>query len=276
MTKKNTSRLENPALGDGLLLEYFEDRIASLTLNRPESRNSLSIAMLDGLGDAFTRLSENPDVKVIILQANGPVFCAGHDLKELTAARSQADKGQAFFSQTMTKCSAVMQAIIACPKPVIAAVQGTATAAGCQLVATCDLAIAASHAHFATPGVHIGLFCSTPMVALSRNISHKKAMQMLLTGAMVSAEQAAEWGLINQAVPAGELQEAAMQYAQIIASKPASTVKIGKEAFYKQAEMGLAEAYEYAAAVMTHNMLEKDAEEGIGAFIEKRPPNWQS
>ena len=276
MTKKNTSRLENPALGDGLLLEYFEDRIASLTLNRPESRNSLSIAMLDGLGDAFTRLSENPDVKVIILQANGPVFCAGHDLKELTAARSQADKGQAFFNRTMTKCSAVMQAIIACPKPVIAAVQGTATAAGCQLVATCDLAIAASHAHFATPGVHIGLFCSTPMVALSRNISHKKAMQMLLTGAMVSAEQAAEWGLINQAVPAGELQEAAMQYAQIIASKPASTVKIGKEAFYKQAEMGLAEAYEYAAAVMTHNMLEKDAEEGIGAFIEKRRPNWQS
>ena len=276
MTKKNTSSSENPASGDALLLEYFEGGIASLTLNRPESRNSLSMAMLDGLAGAFARLSETPDVKVIILQANGPVFCAGHDLKELTAARSDADKGQAFFSQTMTKCSAVMQAIIACPKPVIAAVQGTATAAGCQLVATCDLAVAASHAHFATPGVHIGLFCSTPMVALSRNISRKKAMQILLTGEMVSADQAAEWGLINQAVPAEKLQEAAMQYAQIIASKPASTVKIGKEAFYKQAEMGLAEAYEYAAAVMTHNMLEKDAEEGIGAFIEKRPPNWQS
>ena len=174
MTKKNPSSFENLALGDGLLLEYFDDRIARLTLNRPESRNSLSIAMLDGLADAFGQLSNKPDVKVIILQANGPVFCAGHDLKELTAARSQADKGQAFFNRTMTKCSAVMQAIIACPKPVIAAVQGTATAAGCQLVATCDLAIAASHAHFATPGVHIGLFCSTPMVALSRNISRKK------------------------------------------------------------------------------------------------------
>jgi enoyl-CoA hydratase/carnithine racemase len=261
---------------EAYVLEAHAGTIATLTLNRPEARNSLSLAMLDALHDAIKRLSEDTRIKVVILSANGPVFCAGHDLKELTAARSQPDRGRAFFDKTMTKCSQVMQAIIACPKPVIASVQGTATAAGCQLVATCDLAVAAEEASFATPGVHIGLFCSTPMVALSRNVPRKKAMQMLLTGEMVSAQQAVEWGLLNQAVPLSELKPATIKMAELIASKPASTVKIGKEAFYKQAEMGLADAYNYAASVMTQNMLERDAEEGIGAFIEKRRPNWQS
>ena len=261
---------------EAYVLEVHDGTIATLTLNRPEARNSLSLAMLDALHDAIKRLSEDSHIKVVILSANGPVFCAGHDLKELTAARSQPDRGRAFFDKTMTKCSQVMQAIIACPKPVIASVQGTATAAGCQLVATCDLAVAAEEASFATPGVHIGLFCSTPMVALSRNVPRKKAMQMLLTGEMVSAQQAVEWGLLNQAVPLSELKPATIKMAELIASKPASTVKIGKEAFYKQAEMGLADAYDYAASVMTQNMLERDAEEGIGAFIEKRSPNWQS
>jgi enoyl-CoA hydratase/carnithine racemase len=261
---------------EAYVLEVHDGTIATLTLNRPEARNSLSLAMLDALHDAIKRLSEDTLIKVVILSANGPVFCAGHDLKELTAARSLPDRGRAFFDKTMTKCSQVMQAIIACPKPVIASVQGTATAAGCQLVATCDLAVAAEEASFATPGVHIGLFCSTPMVALSRNVPRKKAMQMLLTGEMVSAQQAVEWGLLNQAVPLSELKPATIKMAELIASKPASTVKIGKEAFYKQAEMGLADAYDYAASVMTQNMLERDAEEGIGAFIEKRSPNWQS
>ena len=261
---------------EAYVLETHAGTIATLTLNRPEARNSLSLAMLDALHIAIKRLSEDTRIKVVILSANGLVFCAGHDLKELTAARSQPDRGRAFFDKTMTKCSQVMQAIIACPKPVIASVQGTATAAGCQLVATCDLAVAAEEASFATPGVHIGLFCSTPMVALSRNVPRKKAMQMLLTGEMVSAQQAVEWGLLNQAIPLSELKPATIKMAELIASKPASTVKIGKEAFYKQAEMGLADAYDYAASVMTQNMLERDAEEGIGAFIEKRSPNWQS
>ena len=261
---------------EAYVLEVRDGTIATLTLNRPEARNSLSLAMLEALDDAIKKLSEDSHIKVVILRANGPVFCAGHDLKELTAARGQSDRGRAFFDKTMNKCSKVMQAIIACPKPVIASVQGTATAAGCQLVATCDLAIAAEEASFATPGVHIGLFCSTPMVALSRNVPRKKAMQMLLTGEMVSAKQAVEWGLLNQAVLMSELKPATIKMAELIASKPASTVKIGKEAFYKQAEMQLADAYDYAASVMTENMLERDAEEGIGAFIEKRRPKWQS
>ena len=261
---------------NAFILESHKDGVATLTLNRPEVRNSLSMGMLDALHQAIIHLSEHADIKVIILAANGPVFCAGHDLKELTAARSQPDNGRAFFEKTMIKCSAVMQAIIACPKPVIAAVQGTATAAGCQLVATCDLAIAADSADFATPGVHIGLFCSTPMVALSRNIARKRAMHMLLIGEKVSAEQAVEWGLLNQAVPAAELASTARNLATKIASKPSSTVMIGKEAFYQQAEMCLSDAYDHAAAVMTSNMLEADAEEGINAFIEKRQPNWQS
>ena len=248
--------------------------VRRLTLNRPQARNSLSYAMLDSLADALANAAEDSQTKVIILAANGPGFCAGHDLKELTAARSQPDRGRAFFEQTMARCSAVMQAIVSSPVPVIVSVQGIATAAGCQLVASCDLAVASTQARFATPGVHIGLFCSTPMVALSRTIGRKQAMEMLLTGEMVSAEQALAWGLVNRVCTPDELAIQTDELARTIAAKPALTVKTGKDAFYRQAEMGLAEAYDYTAAVMVENMLAAEAEEGIGAFIEKRPPNW--
>ena len=263
-----------PADQAPVLREAEADGRVRLTLNRPEARNSLSYALLDSLLAALRRHAEDARTKVIIIDANGPGFCAGHDLKELTAARQQPDKGQAFFEQTMAQCSAVMQAIVRNPKPVIASVQGIATAAGCQLVASCDLAVASTQARFATPGVHIGLFCSTPMVALSRNIGRKQAMEMLLTGEMISAEQALAWGLVNRVCGADELAARTDELAGLIASKPAATVKTGKQAFYRQAEMGLADAYDYTAAVMVENMLARDAEEGIGAFLEKRPPNW--
>jgi enoyl-CoA hydratase/carnithine racemase len=246
-----------------------------LTLNRPAARNALSLAMLDALHKAFDALGADTTVAAIVLAANGPVFSSGHDLKELTAHRADADKGLAFYSEAMTRCSAMMQAIIACPKPVIAAVQGTATAAGCQLVATCDLAIAADNAQFCTPGVNIGLFCSTPMVALSRNVGRKRAMEMLLTGDMLSAADAVEYGLVNRAVPAADLLPQAIALAEKIAAKSPLTVAIGKRAFYAQAEMPLAEAYSYAAQVMVDNMMTRDAEEGIGAFLGKRPPEWK-
>jgi enoyl-CoA hydratase/carnithine racemase len=213
--------------------------------------------------------------RAVVIAAHGPAFCAGHDLKELTARRSDADLGRAFFARLMSACSAMMQAIVHLPKPVVASVQGIATAAGCQLVASCDLAVASEHASFATPGVDIGLFCSTPMVALSRNVSRKQAMEMLLTGEPVPAERAREIGLVNRVVTAGTERDAAIALAQQVARKSAYTVKLGKEAFYRQAEMSLADAYQYAAKVMTENMLARDAEEGIGAFIEKRTPTWR-
>ena len=261
---------------EAILITQQDGPTARLRLNRPEARNSLSCAMLDRLAEAISQYGTDKDTKVIILEAAGPGFCAGHDLKEMTAARSQPDRGRAFFEDTMRKCSEVMQAIVRCPKPVIASVQGIATAAGCQLVASCDLAVASTQARFATPGVHIGLFCSTPMVALSRNIGRKQAMEMLLTGEMVSAEQALSWGLVNRVCAPDELARTTAELAGLVAGKPASTVKIGKDAFYRQAEMGLADAYDYAAQVMVENMLTRDAEEGIGAFIEKRPPHWSS
>jgi len=210
-----------------------------------------------------------------VLAANGPAFCAGHDLKELTARRADADGGRTYFAYIMKMCSAMMQQIVALPQPVIAAVQGPASAAGCQLVATCDLAIGSETARFATPGVDIGLFCSTPMVALSRNIARKAAMEMLLTGDMVEAKRAAEIGLVNRVVPAGEERAAALALAKQIASKSSYTLKVGKEAFYRQLELPLAQAYAYASEVMTENMMARDAEEGICAFIEKRDPKWQ-
>ena len=259
-----------------MLVETHDGAIARLTLNRPDARNSLSLAMLEALGEAIARLGTAPQTKVIILAAAGPGFCAGHDLKEMTAARSHDDRGRAFFTTTMKSCSAVMQAIVRCPKPVIASVQGIATAAGCQLVASCDLAVASHAARFATPGVHIGLFCSTPMVALSRAVGRKQAMEMLLTGEMVSAEQALSWGLVNRVCAPEALPETTDDLARLVAGKPAATVKIGKDAFYTQLELGLADAYDYAAEVMVENMLMRDAEEGIGAFIEKRPPRWSS
>ncbi|WP_068461172.1 enoyl-CoA hydratase [Hyphomicrobium sulfonivorans] len=258
-----------------LLLERPVPRVALLTLNRPAARNALSLALLEALQSAVEALGRDDDVSAIVLAAAGPVFSSGHDLKELTAHRADTDAGLAFFTETMTRCAATMQAIIACPKPVIAAVQGTATAAGCQLVATCDLAVAAENAHFATPGVNIGLFCSTPMVALSRNVSRKTAMEMLLLGEMITAEQAAAHGLVNRVVPQGQALEHALAMAEKIAAKSPLTVSIGKRAFYEQAQMPLAEAYAYTADVMVRNMLARDAEEGIGAFLGKRKPEWK-
>lgn len=259
---------------DIVLRDLDADGILRLTLNDPARRNALSGAMLTALGDAIADAGRDSAVRVIVLAANGPAYCAGHDLKQLTAARAAPDGGRSFFSQIMTQCSALMQGIIACPKPVIAEVTGVATAAGCQLVASCDLAIAADTARFSTPGVHIGLFCSTPMVALSRNVARKHAMEMLLTGDMTSAARAAEIGLINQSAPADDLRAAVMDMARKIASKSAMTLATGKAAFYAQAQMPLAEAYDYAASVMVSNMLARDAAEGIDAFITKRHPIW--
>jgi len=249
--------------------------IAILVLDRPAARNSLSEALLTALSEAFTGIAADASVRAVVLAANGPAFCAGHDLKELTARRSDADGGRAYFKQIMTTCSAMMQQIVNLPQPVIAAVQGAASAAGCQLVASCDLAVASTAAKFATPGVDIGLFCSTPMVAISRNLSRKHTMEMLLTGDMVEAQRAAEIGLINRVVGAGEERTAALALAKEIAAKSSYTVKTGKQAFYRQLEMPLAEAYAYASQVMTENMMARDAEEGICAFIEKRDPKWQ-
>lgn len=249
--------------------------VAVLTLNRPAQRNSLSEAMIAHLHGALAEIAADKAVRAVVIAANGPAFCAGHDLKEITAHRTGPDRGRAYFAKLMTACSAMMQTIVQLPKPVVAAVQGIATAAGCQLVASCDLAVASEAASFATPGVDIGLFCSTPMVALSRNVSRKQAMEMLLTGEPVPAARAREIGLINRVVPAGTERDAAIALAQQVARKSAYTVKLGKEAFYRQAEMSLADAYRYAAEVMTENMLARDAEEGINAFIEKRPPTWR-
>ncbi|HEY8248880.1 MAG TPA: enoyl-CoA hydratase [Hyphomicrobium sp.] len=258
-----------------LLVDRPQAGVAVLTMNRPDTRNALSLEMIDRLHARFTRLATDRAVAAIVLAANGPVFCAGHDLKELTAHRADADKGLAFYTEAMTRCAAMMQAIVACPKPVIAAVQGTATAAGCQLVATCDLAVAASEAKFATPGVNIGLFCSTPMVALSRNVGRKRAMEMLLTGDMLSAKDAADYGLINKVVAATQVLPEALSLAAKIAAKSPLTVAIGKAAFYAQAEMPMKDAYAYAAKVMVDNMMARDAEEGIGAFLDKRKPEWK-
>ncbi len=258
-----------------ILLREDKGGIAILTLNRPQARNSLSEALLEALGDALSAVAHDQTVRAVVIAANGAAFSAGHDLKELNAHRSDEDHGRAYFKHVMSLCSRVMQQIVTLPQPVIAAVHATATAAGCQLVASCDLAIASHAARFATPGVNIGLFCSTPMVALSRNVSRKHAMQMLLTGDLISAEEAARIGLVNEVVPAGEERAAALKLAAKIAGKSTLTVKIGKEAFYRQAEMPLAEAYDYASQVMVENMLARDAEEGISAFIEKRDAKWQ-
>ncbi len=260
---------------DILLRNLDDDGVLRLTLNDSARRNALSEAMLGELGNAFAEAGADPSVRVVILAANGPAFSAGHDLKETTAGRRGPDNGRAYFTKVMTMCSCVMQAIVNCSKPVIAEVSGIATAAGCQLVASCDLAIAAETARFSTPGVQIGLFCSTPMVALSRNVSNKHALEMLLTGDMTSADRAAEIGLVNRVVALDALQDATMELARKIASRSSMTLATGKRAFYAQRQLPLAEAYYYATNVMVENMLARDAEEGIGAFIEKRAPQWQ-
>ena len=258
-----------------ILLREDVGTIAILTLNRPEARNSLSEALLAALGDAFTEITHEGKVRAVVLAANGPAFSAGHDLKELKNHRSDPDRGRAYFKYIMELCSTVMQQIVNLPQPVVAAVQGVATAAGCQLVASCDLAVASAAAKFATPGVNVGLFCSTPMVALSRNVARKHAMEMLLTGDMIYAEDALRIGLVNRVVAPGTEREEALALGRKIAAKSAHVVKIGKEAFYRQVELGLKDAYRYAAEVMVDNMLARDAEEGIDAFIEKREPKWE-
>jgi len=252
-----------------------EPGIAVVTLSRPAARNSLSLGLMESLIAVFAGLSADAGVNAIVLAAEGAAFSAGHDLKELRAHRADDDGGRGFYELTMRTCSRLMQDIIACPKPVIAAVQATATAAGCQLVATCDLAVSAETARFCTPGVSIGLFCSTPMVALARNVPRKRAMEMLLLGEMISAADAAEYGLVNKVVPAGEVMGAALDMARRIAARSPATVAIGKRAFYDQIEKPLGEAYDYAAGVMVHNMMLADAEEGIAAFIDKRHPHWK-
>jgi len=249
--------------------------VTRLTLNRPEARNSLSFAMLGALQSALADIAADDRVRVVVLAAAGPVFCAGHDLREIVAHRADADGGRGFFDQAMQRCSAVMQAIVALPQPVIAEVQGVATAAGCQLVATCDLAVASEAAKFCTPGVDIGLFCSTPAVALSRAVAAKPAMEMLLTGAMIEAGEAQRIGLVNRVVGAGALTESAMALAARIASRSALTVRIGKAAFHAQRGLALDAAYAHCAAVMTENLMAEDAIEGIGAFLAKRKPVWQ-
>lgn len=266
---------EKPVAAEPLVLCETRDGIATLTLNRPAQRNCLSEGLMGALTDELNGAAADASVRVVVIAANGPAFSSGHDLKELTSHRGDADRGRAYFQKIMRQCSAMMQTIVGLPKPVIALVHGVATAAGCQLVASCDLAVAAEGAKFATPGVNIGLFCSTPMVALSRNVSRKHAMEMLLTGEMIDATRAAELGLVNRVVPAAELDAAVAELAGRIAGKSALTLAIGKEAFYQQLEKPLGEAYDYASEVMVKNMLARDAEEGIGAFIEKRDPKWE-
>jgi enoyl-CoA hydratase/carnithine racemase len=257
-----------------LLLEYHSD-VAVLILNRPQTRNSLSEAMLNALSGALAAIASDKAVRAVVIAANGPAFCAGHDLKELTGRRSDGDGGRAYFRHMMSLCSRTMLQIVSLPRPVIAAVQGVATAAGCQMVASCDLAVASTAAKFATPGVDIGLFCSTPMVALSRNIARKHAMEMLLTGDAVSADDAYRMGLVNRVVIPGKEREEALAFARKIAGKSSHIVKIGKEGFYRQAEMTLSEAYQYVSEVMVENLMARDAEEGLNAFIEKREPKWE-
>ena len=257
-----------------LVLAARDGAVLTLTLNRPEARNALSCALMNDLQDALDGAANDVGLRVIIIAAKGTAFCAGHDLKEMTARRTTSDKGAGHFRDLFGECSTLMQTIVRHPKPVIAQVQGVATAAGCQLVASCDLAVASTEAKFATPGVNIGLFCSTPMVATSRNIARKHAMEMLLTGDMVDAKHAKEIGLINRVAAPERLEAETMALARQIADKPHVTVKIGKEAFYRQLEMKLSDAYDYASEVMTRNMMHAEACEGIGAFIAKRDPKW--
>jgi enoyl-CoA hydratase/carnithine racemase len=257
------------------LLRADAGGIARLTLNRPAARNGLSLALMQDLLAALEAIAGDRSVRLVLLEGHGPAFCAGHDLREITAHFADADGGRAFFEQAMTTCARLMQAITGLPQPVIAIVEGVATAAGCQLVATADLAIAGAAARFCTPGVDIGLFCSTPAVALSRAVARKPAMEMLLTGAMIGAAEAQRIGLVNRVVPEGEAGMAAAALADRIASRSAHAVALGKRSFHAQAGQGLAEAYRIAAATMVENLLAEDAAEGIGAFLDKRTPHWR-
>ena len=253
----------------------LQDGVARVVLNRPGTINALSEEMLAALQSRLDEIAAERSIRAVILRSSGDHFCAGHNLKEMTARRADADGGQAYFIELFETCSTLMKTIVRLPQPVIAEVRGIATAAGCQLVAACDLAVAADSARFATSGVNIGLFCSTPMVALSRNVARKHAMEMLLLGEFLPATRIAEMGLVNAVVPEDQAADEAMRMARIIADKSSAAVKIGKEAFYRQAEMTLEDAYQYAGRVMAENMMAHDAEAGIGAFVNKQPmPNW--
>ncbi|WP_113486751.1 enoyl-CoA hydratase [Rhizobium cremeum] len=258
---------------EGPVLSALANGVMRLTLNNPPA-NALSIATMEALMVALETAGSDPDVRVVVLAASGKLFSAGHDLKEMTTHRADPDRGRAFFEKTMRLCADLMLKIAHLPKPVIAEVDGLATAAGCQLVASCDLAICTDTSTFCTPGVNIGLFCSTPMVAVSRAAHRKQAMEMLLTGETIDASTAKDFGLVNRIVPRQYLAQVVDKYASVIASKSPLTLKIGKEAFYRQIDMSLEEAYDYAARVMVDNMLARDAAEGIGAFLDKRHPTW--
>ena len=264
--RKNSRILETSLTNEGIL---------RLNLNSPENLNALSERMIDLMQKNIDRAASDKNVRVIIISSEGSTFSSGHDLKELETARNKPDKGKKFYQKIMKKCSKMMQSIINNPKPVIAEVGGVATAAGCQLVASCDLAYANVSAKFATPGVNIGLFCSTPMVAISRNLSNKHSMEMLLIGDLISSKKAVKIGLINELSEDDNLKDFVFNKALLISKKSAITLKIGKQAFYKQIDMKLSDAYDYASKVMVENMLKVDAKEGIDAFVNKRQPKWK-
>lgn len=266
-----------PAASEPILMSRARHpAIADITLNRASARNALSLEMIVALHDALRSLGDDDTVKAIVIGASGPAFSAGHDLKELNAHRADGDRGRAFFDETMTRCAAMMSEIAVCPVPVMAAIEGVATAAGCQLVAACDLAYAGQRAMFQTPGVNIGLFCSTPMVALSRTVPRKHALDMLFTGSAIDAEEAARIGLVNAAVAEGGALAAAHARAADIATKSRRVVAIGKRAFYRQIEMPMADAYRAMAEVMVDNMMDADACHGIESFLAKTPPKWSA
>ena len=272
----------DPLVEHGPLVEHrplvrhgLSGGVLTLTLNNPDSRNALSGEMMAALKNALDAACADKDARVIVIAANGPVFCAGHDLKELSSGRVMPDKGKALYTRLMQQCATLMQAIVMHPRPVIGDVRGIATAAGCQLAASCDLVIASSNARFATPGVNIGLFCSTPMVALSRKVGQNQAMEMLLTGEFVSAERAREIGLVNRVFELAAMDQEVKALAGLLASKSLMTLKTGKQAFYRQIDMPLPDAYAFAAQIMIDNMLKHDAGEGVEAFLEKRTPNWR-
>ena len=258
-----------------LKVEKVTVSIVRITMDDEKTGNSLSDQMINLLSTTIEEVSVDKLIKVIVIAATGKIFCSGHNLKEITVARENNDQGESYFRDLFESCSTLMQSIVNCPKPVIAEIDGIATAAGCQLVASCDLAVASDSSSFATPGVNLGLFCSTPMVALSRNVKKKDAMKMLLTGDMIDSAEAKRISLINDHVPCENLSKEVMELANKIASKSMQTVKIGKSAFYKQAELSLSDAYKYTSEIMAENTMNKDAKEGISSFLEKRKPNWE-
>lgn len=256
------------------VLLNIQERIATLSLNRPQARNALSSEMLDAICSAIEEINGNENVRAVIVDARGPGFCGGHDLKQMTGYRSDDDGGRARFEQLFASCSTMMQAIVNSPKIFIARVHGIATAAGCQLVGACDMAVAEEGARFGVNGINAGLFCSTPMVSLSRNVGRKSAMELLTTGSMINAQQAQQAGLVNKVVAAEMLDETVQEMASAVAAKPAAVLALGKQAFYRQLELPLDQAYDFASKVITDNIMLDEAQEGIGAFIEKRQPNW--